>query len=819
MHDIAPAIVAAIESTNRLILTAPTGSGKSTQVPQIILDQCALPGDIVVLQPRRLVTRMLARRVAAERNTEVGDIVGYQTRHERKVSASTRIRFVTEGLFNRQLLDNPTLQGTAVVILDEFHERNVDSDLALGFMRQIQATTRPDLRVIVMSATLDAAGLADALQCPSVEAQGRLFPVHIEHVGARGHDKTWDRAADAVARTLLSHDEGDVLVFMPGVYEIRRTIEACERRVGSGSSSVKFLPLHGRLTSREQDAAVAPASHRKVVVATNVAETSLTIEGVRHVVDSGLARVHRTDTARDIDVLLVEPISVASADQRAGRAGRLGPGTCIRLWSKAEHRSRPTHTDPELMRVDLASVVLRLKAQDVMDVRAFPWIDPPEETRVDLALALLTELGALDVAAGVMSPIGQRMARLPVHPRLSRFLVEASERGCLRRAIVWAALIHERDLVQAQDVARVRNLADDDGFASDLVARERMLDKGGPQSAARRDVERAVDQFRSVCRRLKMSEAGPNTYEDLVRSLLVAFRDHVAVRRDDTSRFCAMRDQKNVELDADSAVSLARVLIALDRRVVGHGTKRRTVISLATEVDPGWLRSAYPDAFTTTSELRWNGDVGRVDEVDETLFDGLPIECAHRAASPGPAATEVLVNVIVSGDRRLEHWNDKVETWIRRTRLVGGWYPERELITYDEDDQRIILHEIVGNATRWTEVRQKACLDAVCNALDWADQDFVERMAPTEITLTNGYRMKVAYPDNAPPRGRAKIQQLYDVTDTPRIAGGRVPLLIEILGPNFRPVQITDDLAGFWTTLYPEVKKELKRRYPKHEWR
>lgn len=817
VHEVASTVVSHLAASNRLVLTAPTGSGKSTQVPQIMLDQCGLAGEIVVLQPRRLVTRMLAQRVAFERDTNVGDVVGYQTRHDRKVSSNTRIRFVTEGLFNRQILDDPTLSDVGAVILDEFHERNVDSDLALGFVRRLQDSARPDLRLVLMSATLETASLASLLDCPVVEATGRMFPVAIEHVGARGHEKVWDRAADASMRALSREDGGDVLVFMPGMYEIRRTIDACEQRLEHVSRRVDVLPLHGRLSPTEQDRAVTPGAHPKIVVATNVAETSLTIEGIRHVVDSGLARVHRTDTGRDIDVLLVEPISRASADQRAGRAGRTAPGTCTRLWSAAEHRSRPEQTDPELMRVDLSSVILRLKAQGVDDPHTFPWVDAPDPGRVERAATLLSELGAVD-DRGKLSDTGRNMARLPVHPRLSRFLLEADQRGCLQRAMTWAALIHERDVVQARDLARVRNLAYDNDYASDLVARERMLSEGGSKSAARRDVMRSIDQFRSICHRLGLKESGPNAYEALVKSLLVAFRDHVAIRRDDDTRFCAMRDQKNVALDDNSLVN-SRIMIALDRRVVGHGSKKRTVISLATSVDATWLRALYPDAFSTDVELRWNDDVGRVDEATEATFDQLPLESSVQAASPSPHATEVLVDVVMSGGRRLEHWNEKVESWIRRTRLVGEWFPERELITYDDDDRRIILHEIVGKATRWNDIRQRPCLDTVRNALEWADQDFVERMAPTELTLTNGFRMKVDYPDNAPPRGKAKIQQLYDVTDTPRIGGGRVPLLIEILGPNFRPVQLTDDLAGFWTNLYPEVKKELKRRYPKHEWR
>ncbi|MFH1569981.1 MAG: helicase-related protein, partial [Gemmatimonadota bacterium] len=509
IYDIADDLVRSLAAGNRLVLTAPTGSGKTTQVPQILFRRGQVDGQILVLEPRRLATRLVAARVAAEMGCAPGQLVGYQTRHERCVSAATRIRFLTEGLFLRQLLSDPELHGVGAVLLDEFHERSVDADLALGFLRRLQAGRRPDLRLVVMSATLDAAAVAAALQCPALAAAGRAFPVEVDYLPARSEAPIWDQAAGAALELLGASAAGHVLVFMPGTYEIRRTVEACRQRLGGGARDVDVLPLYGALTPAEQDRAVAPSARRKIIVATNVAETSITIDGVAAVVDSGLARVLRFDPGRGLNALLVENVSRASADQRAGRAGRQSAGRCRRLWPRAEAFARPERDLPEVQRVDLSEAVLHLAALGIAAAEAFPWLDPPAPRALDGARELLSGLGALD-AAGALTDTGRAMSAFPAHPRLSRLLVEAGRHGRLERAAVWAALIAERDILRRPVRPAFADPPPDD-VASDLVVRERAFERAraagfdparcdemGLDHRACREVDRAAVQFREL---------------------------------------------------------------------------------------------------------------------------------------------------------------------------------------------------------------------------------------------------------------------------------------------------------------------------------
>jgi len=820
-----------LTQSNRLVLTAPTGSGKTTQVPQILLRRGKVSGQILVLQPRRLATRLVAHRVAREIDTPVGETVGYQTRHDSRISEKTRIRFVTEGLFLRLLQSSPRLDGVDVVILDEFHERSLVADAALGLVRRLQETRRPDLGLVIMSATLDARTVASALDCPVIEAHGRAYPVDLRYQPGPRPAPPWDRAADALRDLLAREPEGDVLIFMPGAYEIRRTIEAARERLRSHHQPLSFFPLHGSLPPGQQDAAVSPCPHRKVIAATNVAETSITIEGVRHVIDSGLARVHRHDPRRGIDALLVEAVSQASTEQRTGRAGRTAPGTCTRLWSRTEQKARPAHETPEIRRLDLTEAVLQLKSLGVEDVQRFPWLEPPEARAVRRAQDLLQGLSALD-ENGHLTPLGRRMALLPMHPRLSRFLVAAAERRCLERAVLWAALIGERDVLVRPLRLQYTQPPEDD-HPSDVVVRERAFQRArdlrfDPSACADlgiyantcREVDRTCRLYRDACQRARLKPGRGGSTEDLVRCLLVAFFDRVALRRGPDTRHCAMAGQKRVELDPRSAARESAALVALDVRELEAGRIGvRTVLSLASAVDPVWLEEIHPGRIRIQTVTAWNDEIQAVEKLETHAYDGLVYFQQPRAGADPAAAEEILVEQILQGNLELEKWDCQVEQWILRVRCVGRWFPERGLIAYDEDDVKVILHEIVSGAARYSQIRARSCLPAVQNALSWQDQRFVEGMAPTHVRLPGGVRMKIEYYPDAPPRGRAKIQDLYDLHDTPRIADGRQQLLLEILGPNFRPVQVTDDLAGFWKNTYPEVRKELRRRYPKHEWR
>lgn len=846
IHHVSDELLRALRAGNRVVLSAPTGSGKSTQVPQIVMRSGLLKppaNQIVVLQPRRLAARLLGRRVAEEVGTSLGGLVGYQTRHDRAVSHETVVRFVTEGLFLRQMQAEPMIPRVGAVILDEFHERNLASDAVLALVRALQDTKRPDLKLIVMSATLEVEKVAAYLKCPRVEASGRTYPVELRYLARRSVAPIWDQAAEAVSETLTDEPEGDVLVFMPGVYEIRRTIEACNRRV-PGDKPIATCALYSELSPAEQDLALRPNSRRKVIVSTNVAETSITIEGVRHVVDSGLARVNRYDARRGINVLKVEPISRASAEQRAGRAGRTAPGTCRRLWPEPEHVSRSAHDTPEVQRLDLAEVVLQLKSMGFADVKSFAWLDAPSPEAMDRAVKELDELGAL-AADGRLNALGETMAGLPMHPRFSRMLAEADRRRCLRRAIRWAALLSERDILQGRPKQEIASFTADEP-RSDLIVLERAMDAAakarydigrcsslGVRVNACREVERTIRLFEEACDDAGMKVGGREERDDaaeVVKCMLVAFPDHVAVSRGDPGRTCAQVGRKRAVLDGDSVCfreGTPTPILAVDVQEIGGGARGgelRTVLSLASDVSPEWLRELFPDRWRVEFAVAWNEKSQAVEEIERHCFGELVLEETPRGhgsggdVDPGQASV-ILAEQVVAGRLKLEQWDESVEQWLERSRCVAQWFPEKRLLAYEPDDLRIVVQEICAGATRWSQVKDRPCLQAVKDAMSWEDQQFVERMAPDRIQLPRGWRMKVEYRAGSPPRGKAKIQDFYGLEATPVVAAGRQRLVLEILGPNFRPLQTTDDLAGFWMNLYPTLKKELSRKYPRHEWR
>jgi len=503
-------LVAACGRVRRLVLRAPTGSGKSTRIPQMLLDLNLVQGQIVVLQPRRIAARLLAARIAQERNVRLGGEVGYQIRFERVESAQTRIKFVTEALLLRQMASDPELKGVGAVVFDEFHERNLHSDVALALARRLQETHRPDLLIMAMSATLDTEGVAKWLgSAETLAADGRTYPVQIEytHLPRNSTRPIWDAAAEQVRRVLSEEAEGDILVFMPGSYEIMRTIGAVRNLPESGG--VEILPLYGELPPEEQDRAVKPSPGRKVIVATNVAETSLTIPGVRAVVDAGLARIARFDPHRGIDTLLVEPVSQASAEQRAGRAGRTGPGRCIRLWSQTDHEARPLREVPEIKRVDLSETILLLLSSGWGEAATFPWYEKPDDKALQRALTVLADLGAVD-AQGKLTNLGRRMSVFPAHPRYARMLLAAGDLDCVYEVCRIAGLAQGRDILFRKVDDRTENARDsveqEDG--SDFFPRLALLqravemkfdadacDRFGVHGQAARQADQAARQF------------------------------------------------------------------------------------------------------------------------------------------------------------------------------------------------------------------------------------------------------------------------------------------------------------------------------------
>lgn len=836
IYELENALVAALKKSNRLILQAPTGSGKSTQVPQMILDHgLADVGEIVVLQPRRLATRMLAQRVAFERKCKLGDEVGYQIRLDRVCSAKTRIRFVTEGVLLRQMLGDPQLRGVAVIIFDEFHERHLYGDITLAKALELQERTRPDLRLVVMSATLETATLGKYLApCDTLTSAGRTYPVQIEYLpkSLRADEyPVWDAAAEELER-LAPATEGDVLIFMSGAYEISRTISAVRARLGG-----KFvvLPLHGELPASEQDAAIARYDARKVIVSTNVAETSLTIDGVRVVIDAGLARVARFDANRGINTLLIERISRASADQRAGRAGRTAPGVCLRLWTEDEHANRPAQETPEVRRLDLAEVVLTLKASGVENVAAFRWLEAPDPKSLALAETLLLDLGAIG-AEGKITKLGRRMMAFPAHPRYARMLLAAHERGCVPAICQVAALTQGKSLLP-RATGKQQQTDREDLFGGDATSdffvllralrhaeqasfNPQRLRPLGVNGIAAREASALAQQFRAIAKDEGLDcEPRDTSSEALARCILAGFPDHVGVRLDrGTLRVQLVHGRRGV-LARESMVQDAALLVVGEVREVESRDDVQTLLTLATAVQEDWLREMFPEAFRQQTEVFYDTTQRRVMARKVTRFRDLEIRAERTENVPTEQAAAILAAEVEAGRLKLENWNHDVEQWILRLNQLADWCPEYELPKLTPSDRHVLVEQLCLGASGYRDIKERAVWPVVKSWLSPMQQQLVEDQAPERLELPNGKRAKITYAENAQPTLGARIQDLYGVTHDLRIGGGKVPLVIQVLAPNYRPIQITTSLANFWKESYPKIKQELSRKYPKHEWR
>jgi ATP-dependent helicase HrpB len=831
------------EEGSRVVLSAPTGSGKSTQVPQMLLRHGLLgEGQVLVLQPRRLATRLLARRVAEEMGVPLGGEVGYQVRFERVEGPRTRIKYVTEGILLRRMVEDPDLGGVSALVFDEFHERHLYGDISLAQALELQAGRRPDLRLVVMSATLDRGLLERYLApCGVVESGGRTFPVEIEYAERPGYADSrpvWEQAADAFADLVRRGGEGDVLVFMPGAYEIQRTLEALRGRPeGRG---YLLLALHGELAPREQDAAVARYDRPKVVVATNVAETSITIDGVRWVIDSGLARIARHDPARGINTLLVEKISRASADQRAGRAGRTAPGTCIRLWSLEEHAHRAAQELPEVKRLDLAEVVLTLKSAGVGDLRGFRWLEAPDGAAMEHAESLLVDLGALergDDGVTAITGLGRRMLAFPVHPRYARLLLAAEEAGCVRAAALMAALTQGRDLLVRKvdrDTARTREDRIGDRSVSDFLLlmkaweyaasqefRLEACQRVGVHAMTARQVAPLLANFLRLAEREGLDVSARDWDEaGLRRCVLLAFSDQVARRVDGGTLRCELVHGRRGVLARESAVQDSPLLVVADvREVGGRGGEVSTILSLATAIEPEWLRELFPGDMGRRVRVSYDGMAKRVVAEEQVLFRDLAIEVRRMDVPPADAAAELLADEVLAGRLTLGGWDHGVEQWIARLNCLARWCPDLGLPPITDADRRDLVIEVCRGAAGYRDIKDRPARPAVQAWLNGQQQALVEKHAPERLELPNGRKPKVTYSAENPPFIALRIQELYDVQQTPRIAMGRVPVTVHILAPSMRPVQVTQDLANFWKEHYPRVKSEMQRKYPKHEWR
>ena len=830
-------LVAACGRVRRLVLRAPTGSGKSTRIPQMLLDLNLVQGQIVVLQPRRIAARLLAARIAQERAVRLGGEVGYQIRFERVESAQTRIKFVTEALLLRQMASDPELKGVGAVVFDEFHERNLHSDVALALARRLQETHRPDLLIMAMSATLDTEAVAKWLgSAETLAADGRAYPVQIEytHMPRNSTRPIWDAAAEQVRRVLQEEDEGDILVFMPGSYEIMRTIGAVRNLAESGG--VDILPLYGELPPEEQDRAVKPSPGRKVIVATNVAETSLTIPGVRAVVDAGLARIARFDPHRGIDTLLVEPVSQASAEQRAGRAGRTGPGRCIRLWSQTDHEARPLREVPEIKRVDLSETILLLLSSGWGDAATFPWYEKPDDKALQRALTVLADLGAVDTQ-GKLTPIGRRMSVFPAHPRYARMLLAAGELDCVYEVCRIAGLAQGRDILFRKVDDRTENARDsveqEDG--SDFFPRLALLqqaidlkfdadacDRFGVHGQAARQADQAARQF------LRIAEGQGLPVSDRVadpasirRCLLLGFSDRLAVRLDAGTLRCALVHGRTGELRRESSIRNAKLLVAAEVDEIQARGGVTTYLSLATAIEEAWLQELFPSEFSTVNHVRYDATQRRVVTRVERRFRDLVLEAKERDDAPSDAASRILAEEVAAGRLELEKWDTPVDAWIRRVNFLAKHCPELGIPLFDDAARRMVIEEVCTGAVAYRDIRDRPVFGVVRGWLTHEQAMALETYCPEKLILPRKkHPARIEYTADGQAEIEATVQELYDFPGSKlRVCLGKVPMVICIQSPARRTQQRTTDLDAFWKGSYEGVKKELRGRYPRHEWR
>ena len=836
VDEILPHLISTLENPGCAVLIAPPGAGKTTRVPPAIL-HAGIAGtqQILLLEPRRIAARSAAARMAAERNEHTGETIGFQVRFEESLSPRTQILVVTEGILLRKLQDDPFLENVSTIIFDEFHERRLDSDLALAMVRRVRHTVRPDLKIVVMSATLDPAPIASFLDhCPILQSQGRQFPVSINYLHKPDRRPIPDAAADG-AETALRKSSGDILVFLPGVAEIHRTAERLQPT--ARSLSLSLLPLYGDMTSKDQDLVLAPSPQRKVVLATNVAETSITINGIEAVVDTGFARQMLFDPAAGLDRLQLSPISKASADQRAGRAGRTRPGFCLRLWDEQSHRVRPATETPEVLRVDLSSAVLRLMVWGELQVDQFPWFQPPNPETIEHALRLLHLLGALH--QNQVTPIGFQLARFPATPRIARLLLEAAQNGSAKRAALLAAMLAERDpFLRHSDHStpthshhvHTRTLQNSRSDVLDrLHALERWFehnqshsDFGEIHRGAASTILQSARQFHRILRAELPSQTPadtqlsspdtPQSDEKLLQALAAGFPDRLAKRRDSGSDKALMVGGRGVKLSRRSSVRQAPLFLCID--IDGGGTDAE--VRQASEVLRQWLPQ---NLLHESEELFFHPSRKQVVARKRLAFHDLILEETPVPISSPEKAAQLLCHAATQQlNAVLPENNENLHSFLQRANSLRLWIPELNLPEFDDDRLHKTLESLCIGKSSFAELRNAPWLETLQANLDYQLLQTIEREAPDRIQVPSGSRIRLEYSPGRPPILAVRIQELFGLKQTPRVALGRVPVLLHLLAPNFRPQQVTDDLASFWTNTYPEVRRELKRRYPKHPW-
>jgi ATP-dependent helicase HrpB len=774
-----PAIVSALARAGSVVVQAEPGAGKTTRVPPAVADALAPDQKVLVLEPRRLAARTAAARVASQLGQKVGERVGTMMRFERKVSKSTRILYLTEAVLSRWIARERNLEGIGAVIFDEVHERHLHGDLSLAMVDQLRRSSRKDLWAVAMSATLDTQALAEFMDAPTVICSGRQYPVSIEHQRILDRDELAIRIAKAVRRLCREGLDGHVLVFLDGSRSIERTRRCCE--AVARDEDLKLCSLYGRLSREQQDEALAPSRQRKVVLSTNIAESSVTIDGVVAVVDSGLAKTISYDRGLQRPRLRLAPISQASAIQRAGRAGRTAPGRCIRLYSEQDFARRPRFDAPEIERIDLSSALLllgcggALRADRQAELR---WLTCPPPEALEAARRLLCNLGALD-RQGEVTPLGREMVRLPLHPRLARVAIESCRRGVADETLRGVAELTEGQQASGGSVAKLL----------------RQIRRQLPRPYAQQAVPPATERERQI--------AG---------SWLSGFSDRV-VRKAGAEDQLAVADggRASMPRGRQNQQALGRggfgILLAAQESAAGLKAERLFPL------DAEHLLEEMDDAVELETKLWYNADRARVEASDEIRYRGLIVERCKAKATPGPAAATHLL----PPTRQLFQSDPGLQRWLSRLRFAAGMMPDIQAPD-EEGIDRILLDAC-------QESIQLPCADALLHrlhlgrsGLDFDLRGQVESLAPLRLRLSQERQLTIQYPRHEPPYVESYLQDFFGCAASPTIACGRLPLVLKLWAPNGRPVQVTSDLAGFWQRHYPELRRQLARRYPKHHW-
>jgi len=826
IDDCLPAIADAIASRGAAVVEAPPGAGKTTRVPRALLDVGANGREIWVLEPRRLPARLAATRVASELGERVGETVGYSVRFDEAAGPNTRLRFMTEGLFVRRVLASPRLPGVGAVVLDELHERHVATDLALAWVRRLRETDRPDLAVVAMSATLDADPVADFLGGAVVRSEGRLFDVAIEHLPAPDDRPLAAQVAGAVRRVLRDEKDGDLLVFLPGAGEIKRAQTALAEL--PGMSGFVVLPLHGEMPLEDQARAVRLGPQRKIILSTNVAESSVTIEGVTAVIDSGLARMAAHSPWTGLPTLALGKISRAAATQRAGRAGRTRPGRALRLYTRHDFEQRPHETEPEIARADLTDLALTLASLGVGDADALAWLDPPPAAAWGAARELLGRLGAID-KNGQLTDVGRRMARLPVHPRLARLVVEGEARGVGAAAALAAALISERDIragarasfgggagpAGAPDRgADVLDLVDLFQQAAEARFRPDVLRRLELDRRATEEVDRARRQLGTGDQR--GAARGAKADESLRLAILAAFPDRVARRREPRARTVVLAAGGSAELGYET-IGDWLVTVDAEERAHGRGGKgaRGVEVRLGSVIEPEWLLELFPDRIEDVDRRAFDERTLRVERTTGLRYGALLLDETVAPAPLDDETARLLADAVLARGLERLSGGEALPGLLQRLAFARRQTPDA-FPSAGEDDVASLVRAACAGSGSFAALGDPTAL--ILSALSPDAKRALERAAPERVTLASGRSVPIHYDVADTPWIESRLQDFFGTRAVPAVGAGRVALTVHLLAPNGRAVQVTRDLEGFWKQHYPDLRRQLSRRYPKHSW-